>query len=105
MKIKKGDKVIVITGKDRNKTGVIEKVIPKTGRILVSGLNVYKKHLKPSRKYPHGGIVDINKSIIMSNLALICPRCEKKTKIAMKQTQDKKLRICKKCAENVDVKN
>lgn len=104
MKIKKGDKVLVIKGKDRGKNGLVERVYPNLDRVLVAGLNLYKKHLKPSRRYPHGGIIDINLPISRSNVMTICPRCDKPTRISYKKAEKEKFRMCKRCKETVDAK-
>ncbi len=102
MKIKKGDNVFVIAGKDRTKSGIVEKAFIKDDKIAITGVNIYKKHLKPSKKNPHGGILDIVKPIHVSNVMIICPNCGKATKIGFKITNGKKDRICKKCAANLE---
>lgn len=102
MKIKKGDNVLIIAGKDRGKRGTVEKVIPKIGKIIVSGVNVAKHHLKPSRKNPHGGIMDKLAPVEASNAIVICPRCGKPTKAGYQITESKKIRICRKCKESLD---
>ena len=104
MKLKKGDNVFVISGKDRGKTCVIQKVILKNDKIAVTGVNVAKKHLKPSRKNPHGGIVDMVKPIHASNAMIMCPCCNKPARISYKINQTRKERICRKCKVNLDVK-
>lgn len=102
MKIKKSDKVLISKGKDKGKTAKVEKVIPAKNQVVLTGFNVYKKHLKPSKKNPHGGIIDINLPISVSNIMVICPRCERSTRISHKIVSKKKLRICKKCKEPLD---
>ena len=97
--LKKGDLVIVLTGKDRNKTGKILNIDSKESKAVVEGLNVYKKNVKPSKKYPQGGIIDINAKLKISNLMIICPACKKATKVVMKNTGKEKRRVCKKCSE------
>ncbi len=101
MKLKKGDTVKVLIGKDRGKTGKIQKVFLKDNKILVSGINLFKKHLKPQGKKP-GGIIDIQKPLLISKIALICPKCNQQTKIGF--TLDKsgeKLKICRKCKQTI----
>lgn len=98
MKLKKGDEVIVIAGKDLGKKGKIEKVSPKTGKVLVGGVNLFKRHLKARSGKP-GGIMDITKPLEATNLALICPRCGQKTRVGYKLLEDEKKRICRKCGE------
>lgn len=102
MKFKKGDNVLIIVGKSRGKRGVIEKSFPKENKIVVSGINIAKHHLKPSRKNPHGGIVDKLSPIDTSNIVMICPRCGKPTRIGYRIADKKKMRICRKCQESVD---
>lgn len=104
MNIKKGDLVLIIKGKDRGKSGKISQAIPKKGLITIAGVNVGKKHLKPNQKNPHGGIVNFNSPIKSANVALICPRCNKNTRVAYKIIGKSKLRICKKCNEAIDTK-
>jgi len=102
MKIRKGDNIRVIAGKDAGKTGVIERVFPVEGRIVVKGIALAKKHIKPSKKNPQGGIIDINQKINSSNVMLVCPACGKMTKIGYKVNDNRKLRICKKCSQSVE---
>lgn len=102
MNIIKDDKIIVISGKDNGKTGKVIKTFPKINKVIIGGINISKKHLKKSQKNPYGGIVDIAMPINRSNVQLICPRCDKKTKISYKLSQNNKTRICNKCHETVD---
>ena len=101
MKIKKGDTVLIKTGKDRGKTGKIEQALPKVNKVLISGLNIIKKHTKPSKKHPKGGVIEISAPINVSNVMFLCPKCRKATRIGYKIIQNKKNRICKKCGEQV----
>lgn len=102
LRIKKGDNVKVLAGKDSGKTGIIESVSAASGKAVVKGINMFKKHVKPSRKYPTGGIIDINKAMDSSNLILVCPNCGKTTRIAYSFEHDSKIRICKKCGKSVE---
>lgn len=103
-KIKRGDKIIIITGKDRNKTGVVERVIPDANRAIVTGLNMVKKHLKRSQKYPQGGIIDKESSIHLSNLMLLDPNKGKPTRVGYRIEGKTKIRIGKISNENLDKK-
>lgn len=103
MKIKKGDNVKILVGKDSGKSGVVEAVFADQNKITVKGIHILKKHVKPSQKNPQGGILDINKKIDVSDVMLICPNCGKNTKIGYKQENDKKIRTCKKCNNSVEV--
>lgn len=99
-KIKKGDNVKVLLGKDSGKTGVVEKVLLKSGQVLVSGVNMYKRHVRKHRDI-EGGIIDIPKPMDISNIALVCPKCKKQTRAGSKIEGDKKTRVCRKCGEQV----
>ncbi len=103
MKIRKGDNIMVLTGKDRGKAGIVERVFPPANKIVVKGINLAKKHVKPSRKNPQGGIIDINLKLDASNAALICPNCGKTTRIGYKTAEGGKTRICKKCGQSVEI--
>lgn len=102
IKIKKKDTVKVITGKDKGKTGVVDRVYIKEDKAIVLGVNIAKKHLKPSKKSPQGGILEFPAKINVSNLILVCPRCQKLTRIAYKESKNQKIRICRKCQESVE---
>lgn len=101
MKIKKGDKVKITTGKDRDRNGVVEKVYKNANKVIVTGMNLYKKHVKKNEKMPQGGIVDIPRAIDVSKLALICPKCGKMTKIGFRIEKNKKYRVCRKCDSKI----
>lgn len=102
MKFKKGDTVKILTGKDQGKTGLIEFVFPKENRMIVKGIQTVKKHLKPSKKNPSGGIIDINQKINVSNAMLICPNCGKISRIGFEVKKGSKSRICKKCSKSIE---
>lgn len=104
MKLKKGDNVFVIAGKSKGKIGEVAKVLRSDDKVVVTGVNIAKHHLKPSRKAPHGGIMDIPAPIQASNVMVVCPHCGKIVKVAHKITKDAKERICAKCKGNLDVK-
>lgn len=104
MFLRKGDKVLVTVGKDRGKTGVIVKALPGAGRLVVDGINVLKKHLKPTPKHPHGGIVELFGPVDSSNVALICPSCSKITRRKYQLTQNGKVRVCAKCKAGIESK-
>ena len=98
MKIIKNDKVYIKTGKDKGKTGEVTKVMPKENKLLVAGINLAKKAVKPSKKSAAGGIIEIVRPISVSNVVLVCPKCGKPARIGYQITKDgKKSRICKKC--------
>lgn len=102
MKLKKGDNVKVTLGKDRGKTGKIDKILPKQGKVLVNNINVYKKHHKSRDKNQPSSIIDITKPLYVSKVALICPKCHQPTRIGYQGQAKKKIRICKKCQQPID---
>lgn len=102
MKILKNDKVYVICGKDRGKSGEVTRVLTKTNQVVVSGINIAKKALKPSKKNAKGGIVEVTRPMPVSNVALICSACGKPTRVGYSVAKDgKKIRTCKKCSAKV----
>lgn len=103
IRIKKDDKVKVLTGKDKGKIGKVLKVVKKTNRVIVENINVVKVHQKPTQANPQGGIVEKTMPIQISNLMVMCNSCVKPTRIGMKQLEDgKRVRICKKCDQQID---
>jgi large subunit ribosomal protein L24 len=101
MKLKKGDQVIVTAGKDKGRKGKIEKVIPAANRVFIPGINVFKKHLKPQGEKQPGGIVDVIKPLPVANVALLCPKCQKPTRVGYQVIKNQKTRICRKCQQTI----
>lgn len=102
MKVKKGDQVLITSGDDRLKKGKILKLFPKEKKVLVEGVNISKKHVRPKRSGEKGQIVQMPKPISISNVKLICSKCGKAVKAGYKLTKDgKKYRICKKCGQGI----
>ncbi|ALC87336.1 MULTISPECIES: 50S ribosomal protein L24 [Bacillaceae] len=99
MHVKKGDKVKVISGKDKGKTGVILTAYPKKDRVLVEGVNIVKKHMKPNQANPQGGIVSQEAAIHVSNVMLIDPKTGEPTRVGYKVEDGKKVRVAKKSGE------
>jgi large subunit ribosomal protein L24 len=98
LKIKKGDNVQVLTGKDRGKTGVVSRALPEAGKVIVDGVNVAKKHQRATRATMQGGIIDKDMPIPVANVAIVCPSCHKPTRVGYKiDTDGTKVRVCKKC--------
>lgn len=100
--VKKGDKVLVITGKDKGKTADVVEVSLKTGKVLVDGVNVVTKHQKPKSQQDKGGIIKKSAPIDASNVMVVCPECGKATRVAHKELNGKNVRICKKCGATLD---
>jgi len=101
MKLKKGDSVKVIRGKDKGKTSKIDQVFPKEGKVLVANVNQYKRHLKARSQTKPSEIVTLTKPLPEENVILICPKCHKTTRVGYKIEKDNKLRICKKCKSEI----
>ena len=104
MKIKKNDNVMIISGKDRGKTGLVEKVLVKADKVLVTGVALAKHHLKPTRQNPQGGIATMPAPIAASNVMLVCPHCGKPVRVAHRVSATSKERVCRKCQGNLDAK-
>lgn len=99
-KIHKGDTVQIMLGKDRGRTGQVERVLTKKDQLTIAGVNTFKRHVK-GRQGIEGGIIDITKPINFSNVQLVCPNCKKITRIGFKLDKDVKLRICRKCGKGI----
>ncbi|MDX8047361.1 50S ribosomal protein L24 [Gracilibacillus sp. S3-1-1] len=102
MHVKKGDKVQVISGKDKGKQGTILAAFPKKDRVLVEGVNVVKKHAKPSQENPQGGILNQEAAIHVSNVMPLDPKSGEPTRVGYEVRDGKKVRIAKKSGESLD---
>ena len=103
MKILKGDKVVVIAGKDKGKTGIVQAVYPKKNKVVVEGVNVHKKHKKPTQQSPEGSVVEIYVPIDASNVAIVDPKTKKPSRVGYKIEKDgKKVRIAKKSGSKLN---
>jgi len=96
-KIRTGDTVVVIRGKDRGKKGNVLAVIPGKGRVLVEGINMVKKHVRPRRSGEKGQRVSVAAPVALSNVQLMCQSCKKRTRVGIRREGDVRERICKKC--------
>ena len=101
MKIKKNDTVKILSGKDRGKTGKVIKVDLKSQRLIVEGLNLYKKHMKPKRQGEKGEVNNISRPINVSKLMIVCPNCKQPTRTGVRFEKDNKFRYCKKCQSRI----
>jgi len=102
MKIKKNDNVLILKGKDRNKTGKIVRVLPSVGKVIVGGLNLFKRHIKPKRGGEKGKTVSVEFPVNVSNVALICSKCNKASRVGYKKMDSGEYeRICKKCNQEI----
>jgi len=102
--VKTSDKVIVLAGKDKGKTGSIKKVDPSKAKVDVEGINMVTKAQKPQPMAGiQGGLIKLEAPLQASNVMVVCPACEKPTRIKMEIKADKKVRVCKKCGEQLDI--
>jgi large subunit ribosomal protein L24 len=101
MKLLKNDTVKVIKGKDAGKTGKVEKIFTKENKVLVEGVNQYKRHVKARSASQKSEIITITKPLPVANVALVCPKCKKPTRVGYKVLKDGKARICKKCQTEI----
>ncbi|MEJ5338912.1 MAG: 50S ribosomal protein L24 [Aquificaceae bacterium] len=106
-RIKKGDTVVVLRGKEKGKTGEVIKVLREENRVIVKDVNLVKKHLKEIPNVREGGIYEIEAPLHISNVMLICPKCERPTRVGIRTLREgdtlRKYRFCKKCKENIDL--
>lgn len=102
MKVKKGDSVLIIAGKDKGRTGKIMKAFPKDMKILVEGINLKRKHVRPKKEGDKGQVVDMTAPINVSNVKIICSKCGKAVRVAYTiDEKGNKKRICKKCKQEI----
>ena len=100
--VKKGDTVQILSGKDKGKQGKIISAFPSDGKVIVEGINKVKRHSKPSLKVPNGGIISKEMPLHACKVQLVCPACNKPTRIAHKSVNGKNARVCKKCGEIIE---
>lgn len=101
MKIKTGDKVIIIAGKDKGKSGKIIQVLPQLKKVVVEGINILKKHIRSRQSGQKGQIIELPAPLNVSNVMLYCERCARGVRIGAREEADKKVRFCKKCKESI----
>ena len=100
--VKTGDTVVILSGKDKGKQGKVLQVSPKEGKVIVEGLNIATKHVKPRRQGEQGGIVEAEAAMYACKVQLVCPKCGKATRIGHKILDDgSKVRVCKSCNEEI----
>jgi large subunit ribosomal protein L24 len=102
IKIKKGDTVEIISGKDKGKSGKVVRVIPSANRIAIEGINVYKKHVRPRTAEEKGQVVEVARPLNASNVMVVCPSCKKSARIGRVREGDKTLRVCKSCKKTFE---
>ena len=101
MKIRKGDTVKVLSGNDKGKTGEVLEVIPNSQKVVVKGINVRKKHIKPRKQGEEGGIIPVECAIHASKVNVVCTKCGKAARIGYEVEKDGKVRVCKKCGAKI----
>ncbi len=109
MNIRKDDKVVVLSGKDKGKEGTVLKADPKNGKVIVSGVNVATKHQKPRKQGEEGGIIKVETPIYASKVQVVCPKCGKATRVGhvvrkvtiAGEEKNKSIRVCKKCGADL----
>jgi len=101
MKLKKGDQVLIMKGKDRGKKGKITSVNPERELVVVEGVNIRKKHVRPKKSGEKGQIVEVSVPMASANVKLICPKCSQPARIGRKVTAENKYRVCKKCGQEI----
>ena len=101
LNVKKDDVVIVLSGDDKGTKGKVIATSPEEGKVLVEGINIIHKHVKPRRQGEAGGIVDAEGAIYASNVALYCPKCEKGVRTRVQEVKGKKVRVCAKCGKEI----
>ena len=106
LRIRKGDEVVVIAGRDRGKRGRVQEVDGASGKVVVAGVNVVKRHTKPNpSKNNKGGIVDQPMALSLGKVMVVCPHCGKPTRVARRVEEDTKERVCKRCGETIVVED
>ena len=101
MKFKKGDKVIVIAGKDKGKKTTIERLYAKEGKVLLAQANMFKRHVKKGQEYPQGAIIDVARPVQISNIMLLCPDTGKPTRIGVEREDGRKVRVSKQSGKQI----
>jgi large subunit ribosomal protein L24 len=102
VRIHRGDQVEAVSGREIGKRGKVLKVFPSRNRAVVEGLNLVKRHTRPTQANQQGGIIEKEASIHMSNLMLVCSKCNQRTRVGHKQLEDgRKVRICRRCGEEI----
>jgi large subunit ribosomal protein L24 len=102
MKFHKGDTILVTAGKDKGRQGQVERIFRDADLLLIPGVNQYKKHRKPTGEDRPGEIVTLSRPLPTGNIALVCPKCKLPTRIGYRLDGDKKIRICRKCKNDID---
>ena len=103
-RLKKDDTVLVISGKERGKSGKVVRVLPEEARVVVERVNLVKRHQKPRGPQGEGGILGREASLHASNVMLLCSKCNKPTRVGSRRSADSAVRVCRRCGEAIDTK-
>lgn len=101
MRIRKGDQVKIIAGNDRGKTGKVLSVMKETGRIVVEGVNIRKKHVRARRQGQKGEVIHVPAAIAVARAMLVCPKCSRPTRVGHSIKENQKVNVCKKCGAGI----
>lgn len=101
MKIRKGDQILVISGKDKGRKGKVIEALSKEARIIIENINLRKKHVRPKKSGEKGQIVELPGPLNVSNVKIICPKCSKAARVGYRKEGKKKFRVCKKCGQEI----
>jgi large subunit ribosomal protein L24 len=103
VRIRRGDTVMVLAGRERGKRGKVLRVMPVAGRVLVERVNMIKRHQRPTQKLRQGGIIEREGTLHLSNVQVVCTRCDKPSRTGVKILEDgRKTRVCRRCGESID---
>jgi large subunit ribosomal protein L24 len=100
--VKREDRVVVLAGKEKGKKGKVLRTVPEKGAVIVEGLNLIKRHTKPTQKNPQGGVIMREAPIRASNVQLVCPQCSEPSRVRRERADGKLVRYCKKCDQPID---
>jgi large subunit ribosomal protein L24 len=100
-KIKKNDEVVLLSGKDKDKRGKITRILPNSQKVVVGGMNLYKRHLKRKSEKEQSQIITIEKPLNMAKVMVVCPHCNRPTRVGFSVENEKKIRVCKKCKKTI----
>lgn len=100
-KIKQGDQVLITAGQDKGKAGKVARVLPQENKVVVEGLNLQKKNIRPKKKEESGQVVEFPAPMDTSNVKLFCPNCDQPTRVEFSEEGEEKFRVCKKCEQRL----